>query len=97
MANQRVSPGRLASPEASVFAAHFPANIIRRSHPSRRPPGLVIGGSVKPPEYLPRRSRDSSSSRIPTCVILVPFMYALPDTEGSEFRSATDTPPGLRV
>src|SRR5512142_2769781 len=34
MANQRVSPGRLASPEASVFAAHFPANIIRRSHPA---------------------------------------------------------------
>src|SRR5512135_1438227 len=33
MANQRVSPGGLASPEASVFAAHFPANIIRRSHP----------------------------------------------------------------
>src|SRR5512135_3167347 len=35
MANQRVSPGGLASPEASVFAAHFPANIIRRSHPIR--------------------------------------------------------------
>src|SRR5512135_1049026 len=34
MANQRVSPGGLASPEASVFAAHFPASIIRRSHPS---------------------------------------------------------------
>src|SRR5512135_134416 len=33
MANQCVSPGGLASPEASVFAAHFPANIIRRSHP----------------------------------------------------------------
>ena len=33
MANQRISPGGLASPEASVFAAHFPANIIRRSHP----------------------------------------------------------------
>src|SRR5512135_2304845 len=35
MAHQRVSPGGLASPEASVFAAHFPANIIRRSHPFR--------------------------------------------------------------
>jgi hypothetical protein len=32
-ANQRISPGKLASSEASVFAAHFPANIIRRSHP----------------------------------------------------------------
>src|SRR5512135_3710144 len=37
MANQRVSPGGLASPEASVFAAHFPANIIRRSHPLGEP------------------------------------------------------------
>src|SRR5512135_3246696 len=57
MANQRVSPGGLASPEASVFAAHFPANIIRRSHPPELPKG-VPEGSESGPHHLVQAGPD---------------------------------------